>query len=119
MRKIHTTERRVANIHTAQFKPFISDGVAVKGQSFLQLDETFPDGVGFHIYRMGPGSTSQPHEHTCHEQFLVLEGEIIDSDGYVYRPGDFVLLTTGTQHSSHTKTGATLAVFIRTAEKNI
>ncbi len=68
---------------------------------------------------MAPGSSSQPHEHTSPEQFLVLEGEVKDNDGYVYRPGDFVLLRSGTQHSSHTETGATLAVFVATQEKNV
>ena len=91
----------------------------MKGQSYLQLDDTFPEASGFHIYRMEPGSSSQPHEHTCHEQFLVLEGELIDNDGYVYTAGDFVLLKNGTQHSSRTETGATLAVFIRSPEKSV
>jgi hypothetical protein len=49
----------------------------------------------------------------------VIEGEVIDNDGYVYRPGDFVLLKEGTQHNSYTKTGATLAVFVRTLEDNL
>jgi anti-sigma factor ChrR (cupin superfamily) len=68
---------------------------------------------------MAPGTQSQPHEHTCHEQFLVLDGEVIDHDGHVYKPGDFVLLKEGTMHNSHTETGATLAVFIRSIERNI
>lgn len=119
MRKIEKAQRMVVNIHSTSFKPFLVDGQPLKGQSFLQLDDTFPDGTGFHIYRMDPGTSSQPHEHTSHEQFLVLEGEVIDNDGQVYRPGDFVLLESGTQHSSRTLTGATLAVFIRSAEKNI
>jgi anti-sigma factor ChrR (cupin superfamily) len=119
MRKIEKTQRLVVNIKNAPFKPFVIDGRAVEGQSFLQLDDTFAEGTGFHIYRMAPGSSSQSHEHTSHEQFLVIEGEVIDNDGYVYKPGDFVLLRTGTQHSSHSKSGATLAVFVATAEKNI
>ena len=119
MRKIEKAQRKVVNIHSTSFKPFLVDGRPLKGQSLLQLDDTFPDGTGFHIYRMDPGTSSQPHEHTSHEQFLVLEGEVIDNDGQVYRPGDFVLLESGTQHSSRTLTGATLAVFIRSAEKNI
>ncbi|MDP9137242.1 MAG: cupin domain-containing protein [Pseudomonadota bacterium] len=116
MKSIEKSARTVVNIHTATFRPFVFAGETLPGQSFLQLDDTFPEGSGFHIYRMEAGSTSQPHEHTCHEQFLVLEGELIDHDGYVYRPGDFALLQRGTQHSSHTLTGATLAVFIRTPE---
>ena len=119
MKSIGKNERLVANIKTAVFKPFMVDGQEIPGQSFLQLDDTFPEGAGFHIYKMAPGSSSQPHEHTCHEQFLVLEGEVTDNDGHVYRPGDFVLLKQGTQHSSHTETGATLAVFIRSAETGL
>jgi hypothetical protein len=119
MKKIQKDERLVANIATAEFKPFIAEGKEIPGQSYLQFDDTFPEGTGFHIYRMAPGSTSQPHEHTCHEQFYVIEGEVSDNDGHVYRAGDFALLKAGTQHFSHTKTGATLAVFIRSAERNI
>jgi quercetin dioxygenase-like cupin family protein len=119
MRSVKEDERIVVNINSAKFKPFISDGHEIPGQSYLQLDETFPVGCGFHLYRMAPGSSSQPHEHTCDEQFLVLDGEVIDNDGYVYKPGDFVLLKTGTQHSSRTVTGATLAVFIRKIERNL
>ncbi len=119
MKKIGKNERLVTNIKTAAFKPFVIDGMEIPGQSFLQLDDTFPEGTGFHIYRMAPHSSSQPHEHSCHEQFLVLEGEVIDNDGHVYKPGDFVLLKQGTQHSSRTATGATLAVFIRSAETSL
>lgn len=119
MKKIGKNERLVANINTTVFKPFVIDGTEIPGQSFLQLDETFAEGTGFHIYRMAPDSSSQPHEHSCHEQFLVLEGEVIDNDGHVYKPGDFVLLKQGTQHSSRTATGATLAVFIRSAETSL
>lgn len=119
MRKVEKAERLVVNIHRADFRPFVIDGQPVEGQSFLQLDDSFPEGTGFHIYRMAPGSSSQPHEHTSHEQFLVLEGEVQDNDGFVYRPGDFVLLKRGTQHSSYSRNGATLAVFVATQEKNI
>ena len=119
MRKVEKAERLVVNIHRADFRPFVIDGQPIPGQSFLQLDDSFPEGTGFHIYRMAPGSSSQPHEHTSHEQFLVLEGEVRDNDGFVYRPGDFVLLKRGTQHSSYSEKGATLAVFVATQEKNI
>ena len=76
MKPIEPSERRVVNIAEARFLPFTADGREVPGQSFLQLDDSQPPGVGFHIYKMAPGSSSQPHEHTSAEQFLVLEGEI-------------------------------------------
>jgi anti-sigma factor ChrR (cupin superfamily) len=119
VKPIAERDRLVVNLVEAQFSPFLADGVAVPGQSYLQLDPSFPPGVGFHIYRMAPGSRSQPHEHTSTEQFLVLEGEVEDHDGHVYRKGDFVLLRKGTRHSSFSPTGCTLAVFIATAEINL
>ena len=119
MKPINSSERIVCNIRTASFKPFVTDGRELPGHSFLQLDETFQEVSGFHIYKMAPGTTSQPHEHTCHEQFLVIDGDMVDNDGTVYGPGDFVLLKAGTQHSSTTTKGCTLAVFIRTVERNL
>jgi mannose-6-phosphate isomerase-like protein (cupin superfamily) len=118
-RKIETSERLVRNLRDARFAPYLIDGKEIPGQSFLQLDDTFPAGAGFTLYRMAPGSSSQPHEHTCHEQFFVIEGEVVDNDGFVYWPGDFVLLKQGAQHYPTTVTGATLAVFVREIEKDI
>ena len=119
MSPVKQADRLVANIHTARFQPFETDGAVIPGQSYLQFDDTFPPGTGFHIYRMAPGSSSQPHEHTCHESSYVIDGELIDHDGYVYKAGDFVLLKGGTIHNSRTETGATLAVFIRKMERNL
>jgi anti-sigma factor ChrR (cupin superfamily) len=119
MKKIEPAQRRVANIRDGQFQPFLVDGEPLPGQSIMQLDDEHAPGVGFHVYRMEPGAVSQPHEHTCREQFLILDGELIDNDGTVYRTGDMVLLEPGTQHSSHTKTGCTLAVYIKTVETNL
>jgi quercetin dioxygenase-like cupin family protein len=119
-KKIEAADRVVRNIRTAEFDTYHdADGRVVPGQSYLQLDDSFPPGAGFTIYRMEPGSSSQPHEHTCHENFYVIEGEATDNDGHTYRAGDFVLLKKGTQHFSTTKTGATLVVFVRELEENL
>jgi anti-sigma factor ChrR (cupin superfamily) len=120
MKSITPNERIVHNYKTAPYKSYIdADGREIPGQSYVQFDDTFPEGAGFTLYRMAPGSSSQPHEHTCHEQFFVIEGEVTDNDGYVYKAGDFVLLKTGTQHFSTTEKGATLVVFVRELEKNL
>lgn len=119
MKPIAASDRQVANIKTADYKTFVINGAEVPGHSYLQFDDTFPEGAGFTIYRMAPGTQSIPHEHTCHEQFYIIEGELIDNDGYVYKAGDFVCLKEGTQHNSYTKTGVTLALFIRSLERNL
>lgn len=119
MKPIEKSDRIVVNVESAQFRPFLTGGSPIAGQSYLQLDDSFPPGTRFHLYPMAPGSSSQPYEHTCAEQFLVLDGEVTDHDGFVYRRGDLVLLPQGTQHASRTETGAALAVFVATAERNL
>ena len=51
-----------------------------------------------------------------HEQFLILEGELIESDGTVFRKGDMVFYRDGTEHNSYTPNGCLLAVHIPHAE---
>ncbi len=115
MKAVEPGQRQVVNIHTATFEPFDD----LQGQSYLQLDTAFPPGSGFHVFRMEPGTTTTPHEHTCDEQWLMLEGEMTDNDGTLYKPGDLVLMKKGTQHASSTIDGCLLAVFIATAESNL
>ena len=108
--------RRVANIHTAAFTPFVyPDGVAL-GDAILQLDSDRPLGEGFHVYRMPAGMRTRSHIHNGHEQFLILEGELIENDGTVFKPGDLVFYADGTEHNSYTPHGCLLAVHIVRAE---
>ena len=119
MDPIEPGERLVVNRFDAEYEPFVGADGQPTGESALQLDRSQPLGVGFHVYRMEPGTSTIPHEHTCDEQFLILEGELTDHDGYVYRAGDMVLLRKGTVHNSYTEHGCVAAVFIATAERNL
>ena len=119
MQNIHPDDRRVVNIHSDDFKPLDGKAGPSAHESALQINSHDKLGVGFHVYRMQPGTTTTPHEHTQDEEVLVLEGELTDNDGYVYKTGDLVWLKKGTQHSSHSEHGALLAVYIGTAEKNL
>ena len=109
MKPISTKDRRVANIHTARFETFMSDGV--EDGEVLQLNTDRPLGTGFHVYRMTPGMTTQAHSHVGAEEFLFIEGDLTDHDGTEYGPGDLVWLRDGTSHSSHTRNGCTIAVY--------
>jgi anti-sigma factor ChrR (cupin superfamily) len=112
MKPIGKGDRVVANIRTARYEGFVyPDGVAL-GDEVLQLDRDRPLGVGFHVYRMPPGMTTRGHRHNGHEQFLILEGELIESDGTVLGPGDMVFYRDGSEHHSHTPNGCLLAVHI-------
>ena len=112
MKPVNTADRRIANIADAEFRPFVyPDGTAL-GDAVLQLDEDKPLGEGFHVYRMPAGMTTRGHRHNGHEQFLILEGELIENDGTVFRKGDLVFYRNGTEHNSHTPNGCLLAVHI-------
>ena len=116
MKSILPDERRVVNLGDGNFKPFLNSDGSNSGTSVLQVNAHDQMGVGFHIYRMDPGAHSEPHEHTDHEEFYVIDGELADNDGTVYRAGDLVWLKAGTQHTSHSEKGCTLAVYIAKAE---
>ncbi|MGI9350537.1 MAG: cupin domain-containing protein [Rhizobiaceae bacterium] len=109
----------MANIKDAEYVPFDETGSTESGTSFLQLNPDMAKGVGFYIYKMDPGSQSAPHRHGGAEEFLMIEGELIDNDGTVYRAGDVVWLKEGTEHTSRTETGCLIAVFAEGAESAI
>ena len=68
---------------------------------------------------MDPGTKSLPHEHTNYEEFLMLDGELIDLDHKVFKKGDFVTFVPGSSHSSYTKSGCLILVFLRGKNKPI
>ena len=119
MKPVDPKDRRVANIHAAQFKTFVYPDGKAYGDSILQLDNSKPLGEGFHVYRMPAGMTTRAHRHNGHEQFLILEGELVENDGTVYCTGDLVWLRDGTEHSSHTPDGCLLAVHIAGPEYSL
>ena len=112
MKPVDPRDRRVANIYSAEFKPFVYDDGKAYGDSILQNDNDLPLGVGFHVYRMPAGMTTRAHRHNGHEQFLILDGELIENDGTVFKKGDLVWLRDGTEHCSTTPNGCLLAVHI-------
>jgi anti-sigma factor ChrR (cupin superfamily) len=112
MKPITADDRRVVNIRSGTFRPFVYDDGVALGDEVLQLDDSRPLGVGFHVYRMPPGMRTRAHRHNGPEQFLILEGELHESDGTVLRAGDMVFYRDGSEHHSYTPTGCLLAVHI-------
>ncbi len=112
MLPIDSPNRRVINIDEGEYLPLYDDEGRVDGE-VLQLNPNKELGYGFHIYRMPPGHTTTPHVHKGDEEFLILEGEIIDHDGFRYGKGDLVWLEANTEHNSYTPNGALLAVYYR------
>ena len=112
MDPIASRSRRVANIESGKFVPLLDESGREDGQ-VLQVNPSKRLGYGFHVYRMEAGHTTTTHTHLGDEEFLVLEGEIVDHDGHRYGKGDLVWLESGTMHNSFSPEGALLAVYYR------
>jgi anti-sigma factor ChrR (cupin superfamily) len=103
--------RRVFNAHSTPFLPYDLEGPVQPEMSWLPVSFDRETGQGCYLMRMQPGAVTIAHEHQGMEEFLILEGDLVDLDGTVFGPGDFVSYEPGTRHNSHTETGCLLAVF--------
>ena len=57
--------------------------------------------------------------HTGFEEFLIMEGELIDPDNRIFKRGDFVTFEPGSTHSSFTKEGCLILVFMRGINRSL
>ena len=106
-------DRTVVNIHDVEFQTYSLQGEPQKDISWYNISWSDEDNSGFFLIKFAPGGVSIPHEHLGFEEFVIIEGELVDHDGWVYRAGDCVSLTKGSQHYTRSDTGAKVAVFVR------
>ena len=103
--------RKVSNIETLTWEILEEES---KGQSgnvwWYNLSYDNQTGEGSYLYKMDPGTKSKTHLHMGPEEFFLLEGDLIDSDGFQYNKGDFVHLAPGSCHFSSTSEGCKLVV---------
>ena len=107
-------KRKITNLYNVKFVPFDNYGVVVPGMSWYKISYSKEKGgQGTYVLKMEPGAKSLPHEHTGFEEFLILDGELIDHDGKVFKKDDFISFEPGSKHSSHTINGCLVLVFMR------
>ena len=111
-----TLERRVTNIFDTPYVAYDLDGRVQKDMQLLNLSYNKDTGLGWYVIRMAPGAATIPHTHNSREEYLILEGDLIESDGTVLREGDFVYYAPGTHHNSRTDNGCLLIGLNRTEE---
>ena len=103
--------RKVFNIQNLKWELLEDESKDQQGNIYwFNLSYDHATGEGSYLYRMDPGTTSKPHEHTGPEEFFILEGDLTDPDGYTYKKGDFVQLSSGSLHYSTTSLGCTTVV---------
>ena len=112
------SKRKITNLFSVDFKPFDNYGVTVPGMSWHKISyDKQNGGYGTYILKMEPNAKSLHHIHTGYEEFLMLEGELTDLDGKIFKKGDFVTFEPGSTHSSRTKEGCLILVFMRGINK--
>ncbi|MDB2515132.1 cupin domain-containing protein [Candidatus Pelagibacter bacterium] len=115
-----TNKRKIINIYDVKFKPFDNYGSPVPGMSWHKISYNKENGgMGSYLLKMSANSKSLPHVHTGYEEFLILEGELTDPDGKTFKKGDFITFEPGSTHSSHTKDGCLILVFMRGINKSL
>ena len=104
--------RRTIETEHEHFSPYHRYVTVCSGLQWLQLskDEKLEHEV--FIVKFEPGSSSSFHKHKGFEEFYVIDGELIDDDGKVFKKGDYIKFEKETKHSSHSKTGCTLLVIL-------
>ena len=113
------TNKKITNPFNVKFEPFDNYGSSVPGMSWHKITYNKETGQGTYILKMEPGSKSKLHEHTNFEEFIMLDGELIDPDGNIFKKGDIVTYEPGSRHSSYTKDGCLILVFMRALNKAI
>ena len=106
-------KRKITNIDNLKFEPFNKYGETIKGWYWHKISFNEKTNFGTYISKLEPNTKTIPHIHTGYEEFLILEGELTDSDGTVFKKGDFISYEPNTSHSSFTKKGCLILTFMR------
>lgn len=105
-------KREITNIRTAAFKTYDMEGPLQQDMSYIALTyDRAGDKQGVYVIRMEPGAETIAHTHDGNEDYLILEGDLVEPDGTVLGPGDFVHQDPGTRHNSRTENGCLLIGF--------
>ena len=113
-------KRKITNLYDVEFIPFDNYGSPVQGMYWHKISyDKKNGGQGTYLLKMDPNAKSLPHIHTGFEEFLMLDGELTDPDGKIFKKGDFISFEPGSKHSSHTINGCLVLVFMRGINKAI
>ena len=112
-------KRKITKLDNLKFKPFDKYGKPIKGWSWHKISFDKKSNFGTYISKLEPGTKTLPHIHTGFEEFLILEGELIDSDGKIFKKGDFISYEPNSSHSSYTNKGCLILTFMRGHNKKI
>lgn len=100
--------RKIVPTRATEFEPYDLDGPLQPEISLLRLSYDADTREGSYMMRMQPGAATIAHTHQRREEYIVLEGSLIEDDDTVLKPGDYVIYEPGTRHNSRTEEGCLL-----------
>ena len=106
-------KRKITKLNDIKFEPFDKYGKLIKGWSWHKISFDEKTNFGTYISKLDPGTQTVPHIHKGNEEFLILDGELIDSDGEIFKKGDFISYEPNSSHSSYTEKGCLILTFMR------
>lgn len=91
----------ITNLERQNLIPYTLDGPEFEPLTrWLPVTYDHKTGRGSYFFQMLPGCETKPHVHQGFEEFYVLEGEGVESDGTVIKAGDFISYQPGTYHKT-------------------
>ena len=111
--------RKITNPFNVKFEPFDNYGSVVPGMNWHKITYNKETGQGTYILKMDPETKSLPHQHINYEEFIMLDGELVDPDNKIFKKGDIVTFEPGSTHFSYTKNGCLILVFMRGSNRAI
>jgi mannose-6-phosphate isomerase-like protein (cupin superfamily) len=104
-------QRQIINTNEVEYYPYDFGGPVSDGVYQHDLSYNRDSGHGMYLIRMEPGTETTRHVHSMREEYLILEGDVVESDGTVLGPGDYVIYEPGTEHNSRTVNGCRVIGF--------
>ena len=106
-------KRKITNLDNLDFKPFDKYGKSIKGWYWHKISFDEKTNFGTYISKLEPGTKTIPHTHTGYEEFLISDGELMDSDRSIFQKVDFISYKPNSTYSSYTKKGCLILTFMR------
>ena len=105
-------KRRIIETKHEHFSPYNRYGIVSSDLKWLPLSKNEKLEHEVFIVEFEPESSSSLHKHKGYEEFYVIDGELIDDDGKVFKKGNYIKFEKGTKPSSYLKKGCTLLVIL-------
>ena len=106
--KQNRPDRQIIRTANNEFKAYDFDGPIQDDMSLLKLSYDEKTRQGAYMVRMQPGAKFTYHTHKRREEYFIIEGDLVESDGAVLGPGDYIIYQPGSEHNSRTVGGCLL-----------